>query len=138
MTVVQEVVVDVLLALAVLLVLVSSLGVLVMRDVFEKVHYVTPAALVAPILVALAVTVGQGWSLNTTETWLAVAFMAVSGPVLAHATARAARIREQGDWRQPGDEPIQPSEPRRPAEPRRPVEPTGPAEQSGPAGAEAT
>ena len=109
MTVLQELAVDVLLALAVLLVLVSSLGVLVMRDVFDKVHYVTPAALVAPILVALAVTVGQGWSLNTTETWLAVAFMAVTGPVLVHATGRAARIREHGDWRRPGDEPIEPT-----------------------------
>lgn len=107
MTVLQDVVVDALLAVAVLLVLVSSLGVLVMRDVFDKLHYVAPAALVAPVFVALAVTVGQGWSQSTTETWLTVLFMATTGPVLAHATIRAARIREHGDWRQPGDEPIE-------------------------------
>ncbi|HZU78531.1 MAG TPA: monovalent cation/H(+) antiporter subunit G [Acidimicrobiales bacterium] len=99
----QSVVVDVLLALAVLVVFLSSLGVLLMRDVFQKLHFVTPAALVAPVLVALAVTVEQGWSSNTTQTWLALLFVATTGPVLAHATARAARVRQQGDWRGPDD-----------------------------------
>lgn len=103
MTVLQDVVTDVLLALAVLVVLVSSLGVLVMREVYDKVHYVAPAAMVAPILVALAVTVQQGWSESTTEVWLAVVIMAATGPALAHATVRAARTRACGDWRQPDD-----------------------------------
>lgn len=105
MTVLQDAVIAALLAGAVLLVLVASLGVLLMRDVLEKVHFVTPAALVAPILVAIAVTVQQGWAQTTTQTWLAVAIMAVTGPVLAHATARAIRIRQCGDWRQ-ADDPV--------------------------------
>lgn len=103
MTVVQSVVADAFLAAAVLLVLASSLGVLLMREVVEKLHFVTPAALVAPLLVALAVTVQQGWSLPTTETWLALSIVAATGPVLAHATARTCRIRETGDWRRPDD-----------------------------------
>jgi multisubunit Na+/H+ antiporter MnhG subunit len=107
-TVLQDVVTDVLLALAVMLVLVSSLGVLVMRQDLEKVHYVTPAALVAPLFVALAVTVQQGWSQDTAQTWLAVLVMAATGPVLAHATARAIRTRQRGDWKQPED-PLDPS-----------------------------
>jgi multisubunit Na+/H+ antiporter MnhG subunit len=107
-TVLQTVVTDALLALAVLLVAVSSLGVLLMRRDLEKVHYVTPASLVAPVVVALAVTVQQGWSQVTTQTWLAVLVMAATGPVLAHATARAIRTREHGDWKQPGD-PLDPS-----------------------------
>jgi monovalent cation/proton antiporter MnhG/PhaG subunit len=102
-TVFQDFVTYVLLGSAVLLVLASSLGVLLMRDVFQKMHYVTPAGIVAPLLVALAVTVQQGWSEATTETWLALLFVAATGPVLAHATARAARIREHGDWRQADD-----------------------------------
>jgi multisubunit Na+/H+ antiporter MnhG subunit len=102
-TVVQTVVADVLLAAAVLVVLASALGVLLMRDVFEKLHFVTPAALVAPLLVALAVTVQRGWSLPTTETWLALLIVAATGPVLTHATARTCRIRESGDWRRPDD-----------------------------------
>ncbi len=109
---VKDVFSDILLGLAVVLVLGSSLGVLVMRDVYQKLHFVAPAGIVAPVLVALAVLIQQGYSQNTTQTWLALAFVVVSGPVLGHATMRAARIREQGDWRAgrggsapPGEEP---------------------------------
>lgn len=97
--IVQDVVSDVLLGLAVIMLLVSSLGVAVMDDVYQRIHFVTPAALVAPVLVALAVTVQEGYSENTTETWLAVFFVVIAGPVLSHATVRAARIRDKGDWR---------------------------------------
>ena len=94
---------DVLLGLAVLTVVGASLGVLFMRDPYQKLHFVTPAALVAPVLVALAVLVQMGWYQNTGETCLALFFMAVAGPYLSHATMRAIRVRETGDWR-PGRE----------------------------------
>ncbi|HZE02008.1 MAG TPA: monovalent cation/H(+) antiporter subunit G [Pseudonocardiaceae bacterium] len=95
----RDVAVDVLLGLAVAVVLISSLGVLVMRDVYQKLHFVTPVSLIAPALVAVAVLVQQGYSENTVETWLALLFLFVAGPFLTHATIRAARIRETGDWR---------------------------------------
>lgn len=94
----QQVTADVLLGLAVLLVGASSLGVLLMPDIFRKLHYVAPVGVVAPALVALAVTVKVGWAANTTDTWLAVLFMAATSPVLTHATARAARVRAVGSW----------------------------------------
>jgi multisubunit Na+/H+ antiporter MnhG subunit len=97
----QAVAADVLLGLAALMVVGSSVGVLVMRDVYQKLHYVTPATLVAPVLVGLAVLVRSGWSVNSLQTWLAVAFLAVAAPFLSHATMRAARVRETGDWRGP-------------------------------------
>ena len=90
---------DVLLGLATVIVLGSSVGILVMRDVYQKLHYVTPAAVMAPLAVALAVLVEAGWSINTMQTWLTLAFVIVSAPYLTHATARAARIRDAGDWR---------------------------------------
>ena len=95
----MAVVVDVLLGLAVLIVLASSVGILVMRDVYQKLHYVTPAALVAPVLVGLAVLIQSGWSARSAQTWLAVLFMVMAGPFLTHATIRAARVRATGDWR---------------------------------------
>jgi multisubunit Na+/H+ antiporter MnhG subunit len=95
----QAVAADILLGLAVALVLVSSVGILVMRDVYQKLHYVTPIALVAPLTVGLAVLVRSGWSENSSETWLALLFVVIGGPFLTHATIRAARIREKGDWR---------------------------------------
>lgn len=94
---------DVLLGLAVAVVLSSSVGVLVMRDVYQKLHFVTPISLIAPALVAVAVLVQQGYSENTVETWLALLFLVVAGPLLTHATIRAARIRETGDWRLKSD-----------------------------------
>ena len=95
----REVIADVLLALAVLVVAVSALGVLTMPSASARLHYVTPAAVVAPVLVALAVLVTEGLDENTGETVLALAFMIAAAPFLAHATIRAIRVREAGDWR---------------------------------------
>jgi multicomponent Na+:H+ antiporter subunit G len=96
---IRQVVVDILLGLAVAVVLVSSLGLLVMGDVYQKLHFVTPAAIVAPALVFVAVFVKMGLSENTGETLVALVFIVIAGPYLSHATIRAARIRDQGDWR---------------------------------------
>jgi multisubunit Na+/H+ antiporter MnhG subunit len=95
----QAIVADVLLGLAVVLVLASSVGILVMRDTYQKLHFLTPLALVAPLVVGLGVLVRSGWSENSSETWLALLFVVIGGPFLTHATIRAARIREKGDWR---------------------------------------
>ncbi len=99
------IVADVLLGLAVTLVLASSIGILVMRDAYQKLHYVTPIAVLAPVIVALAVLVQSGWTENSGQTWLALLFMLAGGPFLAHATIRAARIRETGDWRRGAGQP---------------------------------
>jgi multisubunit Na+/H+ antiporter MnhG subunit len=93
---VREVIADVLLALAACTVLASSVGILVMRDVYQKLHYVTPAAIVAPLLVGLAILVQSGFTENSAETWLALVFVMTGAPYLSHATIRAARIRETG------------------------------------------
>jgi multisubunit Na+/H+ antiporter MnhG subunit len=100
----QQVVADVLLGLAVAIVLASSVGILVMRDAYQKLHYVTPITVLAPLAVGLAVLAQSGWSVSSAETWLAVLFLLIGGPFLSHATIRAARIREHGDWR-PGARP---------------------------------
>ena len=90
---------DVLLGLAVLTVLTASVGVLVMRDPYQKLHFVTPAALVAPVLVALGVLVRTGLDENTGQMCLTLLLMGIARPYLSHATARAIRIRDTGDWR---------------------------------------
>jgi multisubunit Na+/H+ antiporter MnhG subunit len=75
---------DVLLGLAAAVVVGASLGVLLMRDAYQKLHFVTPAALVAPVLVALAVLVQMGLYENTGETCLALFFLVIAGPYLSH------------------------------------------------------
>ena len=96
---VREVLCDVLLGLAVVTVAGAALGLLLMRDAYQKLHFVTPVALVAPVLVTLAVLVRMGLTENTGETCLALLFLVIAGPYLSHATMRAIRVREQGDWR---------------------------------------
>jgi multicomponent Na+:H+ antiporter subunit G len=104
--VIREVITDVLLGLAVLIVAASALGIAVMPDAYAKLHYVTPAAVVAPVLVLLAVLVTEGLDENTGETLLALVFMIAAAPFLSHATIRAIRVREVGDWR--GHQPDKP------------------------------
>lgn len=98
---IRDVLADVFLGLAAAVAGGSALGVLVMRGVYRKLHFVTPAALVAPMLVALAVFIREGLDENTGQTLLAVAFVVIAGPFLTHATIRAARVRAEGDWRGP-------------------------------------
>jgi multicomponent Na+:H+ antiporter subunit G len=97
--IIKDVFSDILLGLTVLDVVVCSIGVLFMRDPYQKLHYVTPAALIAPALVALALMVQHGVYAMTGESFLTLLFMIIAGPFISHATIRAIRIREKGDWR---------------------------------------
>lgn len=99
---IREIFADTFLGLAAAVVLVSSVGVLVMDGVYDKLHFVTPTAVVAPVLVMLAVLMRARFSATTAEVLLALLFMVIAGPFLAHATIRAARVRETGDWRPGG------------------------------------
>jgi multisubunit Na+/H+ antiporter MnhG subunit len=97
--IIKDVFSSVLLGLAVAVVFASAAGVLLMRDAYQKLHFVTPAAMVAPVLVALAVMVQHGLQEDTGETFVALLFMVIAGPFVSHATIRAIRVREKGDWR---------------------------------------
>ena len=88
---IREVVTDTLLALAALTVVISSLGILVMPDAAARLHYVTPVAVVAPVLVTLAVFVREGLDVNTGMTVIALIFLVAVSPYLSHATIRAIR-----------------------------------------------
>jgi monovalent cation/proton antiporter MnhG/PhaG subunit len=104
MAVIRAVVVDVLLGLAVLTVAAAALGVAIMPDAYARLHYVTPAAIVAPVFVTLAIFVREGLDENTGETIVALFFMVVAAPFLSHATIRAMRVRDCGDWRLPHED----------------------------------
>ncbi len=95
----REIIVYLLLGPAALTALASSVGILVMRDAYQKLHFVTPVTVVAPVLVGLAVLVQSGFTEDSVQTLLALVFLLAGGPVLSHATIRAARIRAEGDWR---------------------------------------
>jgi multisubunit Na+/H+ antiporter MnhG subunit len=106
----EDGVVYVLLGLGVALELVSSLGIALMRGVYDRLHYVAPSALGA-ILVVAAIWVREGPSTIALEGTLLAAFLLVASPALAHGTARAARISELGDWRPQRGEGIEVEQP---------------------------
>ena len=67
------------------------LGVLLMRDALDRLHYVSASAL-GVALVGAGVLVSAGPSLIGLKAILTAAFLLVTGPVLAHATARAIHL----------------------------------------------
>ncbi len=92
----RPILVSVLLAAAVLVQWLCCLGVLRMRGVYNRLHFLGPATLLGPLLVAVAVLV-DGASVQAGVKAVAVALIAaVTGPVTSHALARAARVRETG------------------------------------------
>jgi multisubunit Na+/H+ antiporter MnhG subunit len=93
-----HVIATVLLVLGVAIELVAVMGVTLMRDVFDRLHYVGLVGYGA-LLVGVSVLVRESFSLIGDKALLAGAFLALFGPVLVHATARSMRIRQLGDWR---------------------------------------
>jgi multicomponent Na+:H+ antiporter subunit G len=101
----RELIEYVLLALGVGIELMAALGVLAMRTTYERLHYVGAAPFGA-LLIALAVLVRDSFSLIADKSLLVALLLLVTGPVMTHATARAARVREHGQWSVRDDERI--------------------------------
>jgi multisubunit Na+/H+ antiporter MnhG subunit len=75
------------------------IGLLAMRDVHDRLHYVGLASYGA-LLCGIAILVRQSFSLIGDKALLTGVILVALGPVLVHATARSLRIRERGDWRE--------------------------------------
>jgi multicomponent Na+:H+ antiporter subunit G len=93
---VQHVAVSILLVIGVGAGLLASLGILVMRHFYDRLHYVGLASALGAVSIAAAVVVQEGVSQASVKAVLTAIVVAVTSPVLTHATARAARIREFG------------------------------------------
>jgi monovalent cation/proton antiporter MnhG/PhaG subunit len=78
--------------------LVAVLGMCVMRDSYDRLHYVGLAGFGA-LLIAVAVVFRESFSLIGDKALLVGVVLVVTGPVLVHATARSLLIRDLGDWR---------------------------------------
>jgi len=66
----------------------AVLGVVLMRDTLDRLHYLAPASL-AGALIAAAIVVRESFSLIGIWALLLAAFLLFTGPVLAHVTGRA-------------------------------------------------
>ncbi|MEA2720367.1 MAG: multicomponent Na+:H+ antiporter subunit [Candidatus Eremiobacteraeota bacterium] len=87
-----------LLGLAVLVELVCCAGILVMRTPLQRLHFIGPASMVCPVLIALAVAVSKNPLSGAGLKALFIAAVLVAfAPVASHATGRAALARRGPD-----------------------------------------
>jgi multisubunit Na+/H+ antiporter MnhG subunit len=85
------------------LLLLSVLGLCVMRDAYDQAHYVGLAGFGA-LLVGVSILFQESFSLIGDKALLVGVVLVTSGPVLVHTTLRSLLIRERGDWRAAIDE----------------------------------
>jgi multisubunit Na+/H+ antiporter MnhG subunit len=81
-----------------LLELIAVLGICVMRDAYDRLHYPGVAGFGA-FLIGLAVVVRESFSLIGDKALLVGVILVLAGPVLVQTTVRSLLIRELGDWR---------------------------------------
>ncbi|HSN32963.1 MAG TPA: monovalent cation/H(+) antiporter subunit G [Ideonella sp.] len=90
----MSVVVAVLVGLAVAINLLSAIGALVMRDAYQRLHYLAPASSLAPLLLTVAFFLGEPDKLVGCKMLVLLLVVNAVNGVATHATARAARIRD--------------------------------------------
>ncbi len=76
----------------------AVLGMIVMRDVFDRLHYVGLAGY-GGLLVAVAILVRESFSLIGDKALATGAVLVLIGPIVVHTTVRSMRTRERGEWR---------------------------------------
>jgi len=94
-----------LLVLGVGLELLAVLGMVAAHDVFDRLHFLAPAAL-GGMLLSAAVIVQEGPSLIGLKAILLAAFLLGTSPVMVHVVARSIRISRFDDWRRQPQEAI--------------------------------
>lgn len=103
----QQIVVAILLTIGVAIQLACCLGVLVMTNVFDRLHYLAPATTLGSAAIVAAVLIQEGLGQPGIKALLIGAMLLGASPILAHATARAARRRAHGDWTVGPDEEVE-------------------------------
>lgn len=93
-----QIAIDLLLAIGVLSTVLSSLALLLMKDLYERLHYLSPPATVTIICFTAAVILDKHPSQAGIKAVLIMVVLLAMNAVLTHATARAARIRQFGRW----------------------------------------
>ncbi len=94
----HPIITSILLAIAVSLAVICSIGVAVMRDAFQRLHFSSPITVISVWLIVIAVWLEDtDWQARIKAALVALILFLMNA-VLSHATARAIRIREAGHW----------------------------------------
>jgi monovalent cation/proton antiporter MnhG/PhaG subunit len=94
----RDAIVIALLSIGVAAALLGAAGLLATGNYYDQLHFTAPATVISPVVIAAAVLVEEPLSSAGIKAVLIALIMVLTGPVLVHATARAARVRERGRW----------------------------------------
>jgi multicomponent Na+:H+ antiporter subunit G len=101
----HAIVIALLLTGAVVIVALCVLGLFTVSDSFDRLHFLSPVTSIGAVLVAAAIVVEEALSTSGVKAILTVGLLLLTSPILSHATARAARVRQYGHWKAlPGEE----------------------------------
>ena len=95
----------VLVCLGVGLGVIATLGVVVMRDWQDRVHYAGLSAL-GVVLIGISVLVRESFSTIGDKALVTALIMLFAGPIANHVIVRSGRERTLGDWRRNVDEEV--------------------------------
>jgi monovalent cation/proton antiporter MnhG/PhaG subunit len=102
---VKALAIDVLVSVAVVLTLLSCLGMLRMRHAYQQMHFLAPPASLSAALITIAIFLQNGSKPESYKAVFITLVLLVLNSVVTHATARAFRIRDAEQWRAfPGEE----------------------------------
>jgi monovalent cation/proton antiporter MnhG/PhaG subunit len=82
---------------------IATLGVVVMRDWMDRLHYSALSAY-GVLFVALAVLVRESFSVIGDKALVTALLLLIANPITTHVIMRSGRIRTLGDWRRNVDE----------------------------------
>jgi monovalent cation/proton antiporter MnhG/PhaG subunit len=99
----REVVATVLIVLGGAVELLAVLGLCLMKDTYDRLHYAGLVS-VGALLIGLAVLFREGFSQIGDGALLTGVILVLTGPVLVQTTMRSFLIRQHGDWRAPIDQ----------------------------------
>jgi multicomponent Na+:H+ antiporter subunit G len=88
---------DLLLGAGVLVTVASATAALLVRSLYDRLHFLTPVTSLAGPLVGAALAIENGWGTTTGQILFVVLLLALTGPVLGAATGRLARRSAEPD-----------------------------------------
>lgn len=94
----KTVLIDAFLAAAVLITIASVLGMMRLRDPYQRMHYISPPASLSSFLIAVAIFIQRGLKPESFKALFVVFVLVGMNTIVTHAAARAFRIAEAPDW----------------------------------------
>jgi multisubunit Na+/H+ antiporter MnhG subunit len=95
----HPIITGVLLGLAVAIAIVCCVGMAVMRDAFQRIHFSAPVVAFSSLFIIIAVWVEETDPQARVKTIMIGGLLLGLNAVLTHATAKAVRIKESKRWK---------------------------------------